>query len=175
MSILIVDTDPSQVRALALPLREHGYRVLEATSFREAQRMWDAEQPRALIADVRLEAYNGLHLLIRARAVRPDVTAIITSRVADRALADETRRLGGTFLVKPVEARDIVAAIEQRAPVVASAPRVSLAALIYREFRDDDGAPSVSRQPVPPPEREVPASSARRDSTLVRPVSRGRR
>lgn len=174
MTILVVDTDPSQVRTVALPLRQRGYRVLWATSFGEAQRLLDAERPQALIADVRLEAYNGLHLLIRARAVRPEVTAIITSTEPDRVLADETRRLDGTFLVKPVKLEDVVAAIERRR-FVSSTPRVSLAALVYREFRDDDGAPSIARRPMPPPDREVPAKSARRDSTLGRGFGRGRR
>jgi DNA-binding response OmpR family regulator len=112
VTILVVDTNPTLVRALSLQLRECGYRALGATSFHEAQRMWDAEQPQVLVADVRLAAYNGLHLLIRARAVRPEVTAIITSPVPDRVLADETQRLGGTFLVKPVDVGDIVTAIE---------------------------------------------------------------
>lgn len=174
MTILVVDTNPSLVRALALQLREYGYRVLEATSFREAQRLWDAEEPQVLVADVRLEAYNGLHLLIRARAVRPDITAIITSPAADRVLADETRRLGGTYLVKPVDAGDIVAAIEHHVPVVAPAPRVSLTTLIYREFHDD-GAPSVTRRRIPASEPDVAASPVPVDPTLVRAVSHGRR
>ena len=173
MTILVVDTNPSLVRALALQLREYGYRVLEATSFRDAQRLWDAEEPQVLVADVRLDAYNGLHLLIRARAVRPDITAIITSPAADRVLADETRRLGGTFLVKPVDAADIVTAMEHQVPVVAPASRVPLTTLIYREFHDD-GAPAVTRRRMPA-EPDVAASPVPVDPTLVRAVSHGRR
>lgn len=168
VSVLVVDTNPCLVRALALQLREYGYRVLEATSFRDAQGLWDAEEPQVLVADVRLEAYNGLQLLIRARAIRPDVTAIITSPVADGVLADETRRLGGTLLVKPVDVGKIVAVIEQRVPLIAPAPRVSLTTLIYREFHDNDRAPASARRPMPPSEHEVAASSPRADSTRVR-------
>jgi DNA-binding NtrC family response regulator len=174
VTILVVDTNPTLVRALSLQLRECGYRALGATSFHEAQRMWDAEQPQVLVADVRLAAYNGLHLLIRARAVRPEVTAIITSPVPDRVLADETQRLGGTFLVKPVDVGDIVTAIEDQFPAVAPASRVSLASLIYREFHDDAGAPAIARRPMRS-EQEVAASSAPVDSTLVRAVSHDRR
>lgn len=175
VTILVVDTDPTQVRALARQLRGCGYQVLEATSFPEAQRIWDAEHPQVLVADVRLEAYNGLHLLIRARAVRPDVTAIITSPVFDRVLADETRRLGGTLLMKPVDVGDIVATIEHHVPVVARAPKVSLTTLIYREFHDADGAPALARRAVPPSEQDMPASSAHAAPKRVRAASHGRR
>ena len=175
VSILVVDTDPSQVRALGLRLRKRGYRVLEATSFGDAQRMWDAEEPQVLVADVRLEAYNGLHLLIRARAVRPEVTAIITSPVPDSVVADETRRLGGTFMVKPVDVGDIVNAIEHRVPVVAPAAKVSLTTLIYREFHDADGAPALARRPLPPSQHDMPSSSTHADPTRIRAARHGRR
>ena len=175
VTILVVDINPSHVWALAGQLRECGYRVLEATSFGEARQLWDAEDPQVLVADVRLEQYNGLHLLIRARAVRPDVTAIITSEVPDRVLADETRRLGGTFLVKPVEVGAIVSAIEQHRPVVAPASRVSLASLIYREFHDADGAPAGARRPAHGSEREAPPPPSAGHSTPVRAAGHGRR
>ena len=138
-----MDADPDQASALALQLRDCGYRVIEATSYVEARRLWDAEQPHALVADVRLDGFNGLQLLIRARADRPDVTGVITSLVADRVLSDEVQRLGGTFLLKPVNVDQIVAAIEQRVPLVTARAKVSLASLIYREFHDDNGASAV--------------------------------
>jgi two-component system response regulator GlrR len=174
--VLVVDSNPSQVRTVGLLLRECGYRVLEATSFPDARRLWDAEQPQVLLADVRLEAYNGLHLFIRARAVNPDVTAIITSPVADRVLADETQRLGGTFLVKPVDVDEIVAAIERRVPVrTYAATKASLATLVYREFHDEDAAaPIVPRRDVPRPDRELPGS-AHADPTVMHAVRHGRR
>ena len=39
-----------------------------------------------LIADVRLGQFNGLQLLLRARADRPDVTAVITCSFPDKVL-----------------------------------------------------------------------------------------
>lgn len=110
---LVVDTDPIYVRGLASMLRDHGYSVLEATSFQEARRLWDAEHPQILVADIRLGSFNGLQLLIRARGERSDLTAVITSPVADNVLAEEARRFGGTFFVKPVEPQRMLAAIGQ--------------------------------------------------------------
>jgi two-component system, NarL family, invasion response regulator UvrY len=110
---LVVDTDPIYVRGVASLLRDHGYTVLEATTFQEGRRLWDAEHPQVLVADIRLGSFNGLQLLIRARAERSDVSAVITSPVADKVLADEARRFGGTFFVKPVEPKRMLAAIGQ--------------------------------------------------------------
>ena len=175
VSVLVVDADPNQAGALAVQLRECGYRVIEATSYGDARRLWDAEQPQVLVADVRLDGFNGLQLLIRARAIRPDVTGIITSAVADRVLSDEIRRLGGTFLLKPVDLDAIVGAIEQRVPAVISTSKVSLASLIYREFHDDNGGSAVvARRHTPRPDHKPPAG-APQDPTPVRAMRRSDR
>ena len=112
---LVVDTDTGSVRALASLLRGRGYSVLEATSFLDGRRLWDAEHPEVLVADIRLGAFNGLQLLIRAREDRPDLVAVITSPVPDTVLADEARRFGGTFFVKPVQPERMLEAIGHRA------------------------------------------------------------
>ena len=170
---MVVDADPNQAGALALELRECGYRVLEATSYSEARRLWDAEQPQVLVADVRLEAFNGLQLLIRARGLRHDVTGIITSPVADRVLADETRRLGGTFLLKPVDVGAIVEVIEQCVPAIAPRPQVSLASLIYREFHHDNGASAIVARRDAGRTAHTPPGSPHVDPTPVHAVRHG--
>jgi DNA-binding response OmpR family regulator len=100
--VLIVDADARNVEMLGAALRIHGYETLDATSFEAAMRLWRSERPAALIADIRLGHFNGLQLLLRARADRPDVRAVITSSVPDCVLEAETRRFGGWFMVKPV-------------------------------------------------------------------------
>jgi CheY-like chemotaxis protein len=117
---LVVDSDPINVRTIASLLEDRGYSVLEATSYPEARRLWDAEHPQVLVADIRLGSFNGLQLLIRARGDRPDLTAVITSPVPDRVLADEARRFGGMFFVKPVEPERMFAAIGHHAKVEAA-------------------------------------------------------
>jgi len=115
---LVVDTDPIYVRGVASLLRDHGYSVLEATSFQEGRRLWDAEHPQILVADIRLGSFNGLQLLIRARADRSDLSAVITSPVADKVLAEEARRFGGSFFVKPVEPKRLLDALARGVSVV---------------------------------------------------------
>ena len=110
--VLIVDTDPRAVHELGAALRGEGWDAIEATSYEEAKRLWMSERPPMLIADIRLGQFNGLQLLLRARADRPDVNCVITSAIPDKVLEADTRRFGGTFVVKPL-ARDQVISLLQ--------------------------------------------------------------
>jgi DNA-binding response OmpR family regulator len=103
LKVLVVDMDPKFVREMGAAIRALGGDSLEATTFEAASQLWVAEKPPVLIADVRLGPFNGLQLLLRAKADRPDVVAGITSSVADSVLEVDTKRFGGIFFVKPVE------------------------------------------------------------------------
>jgi ActR/RegA family two-component response regulator len=113
--ILVVDPDATFAHEIALALRQAGYSVFEATSFMDAKRLWRNESPHVLISDVRLGEFNGLQLLMRAKEERPETMAIITCAFSDVVLEMETRRLGGMFLVKPLEPGQVVAAVEAQA------------------------------------------------------------
>jgi len=73
--------------------------------------LWIAEKPPILITDIRLGPFNGLQLLLRAKADRPDLVAAITSSVADSVLKVDTQRFGGVFFVKPIEAGQLLKAL----------------------------------------------------------------
>ncbi len=108
VKVLVVDSDPKNVQALGAALRDRGCESLDATSFEAAKKLWVAEKPPMLIADVRLGQFNGLQLLLRAKADRPDVRALITCAVADKVLEAETQRFGGMFLVKPLKPEEVM-------------------------------------------------------------------
>jgi DNA-binding NtrC family response regulator len=109
LKVLVVDSDPKSVQELVDALRDRGCEPLEATSFEIAKQLWIAEKPAALIADIRLGQFNGLQLLLRAKADRPDVAAVITCAFPDKVLESETQRFGGTFMVKPLTPEDVLA------------------------------------------------------------------
>ena len=109
---LIVDVEARSLFELSLAFRAAGYRTFGATSFLDAKRLLIAERPHVLVADVRLGEFNGIQLLMLAREVRPGISAVITNPFADPVLAEETRRLGGTFLVKPIDFRYLLAAVQ---------------------------------------------------------------
>jgi two-component system response regulator RegA len=109
--VLIVDPDVRVLHQLTAVLHDR-YQIHEATTFPAARGLWNMEFPDVLIADVRLGEFNGLQLLMRAREERPDLIAVITCAFPDRVLEAETRRLGGTFLVKPVPPQQVLATID---------------------------------------------------------------
>ena len=98
-TILIVDDDPATREGLALLLTETGYQALTASTVPAALQVLAERHPDLLIADVRLDAYNGLHLV--AMAPRP-IPAIIVTGFPDPSIEVDARRLGADFLIKPV-------------------------------------------------------------------------
>ena len=111
--VLLVDADARGVEDLTGVLRSEGFTVTLATSFEEGKRLLVTERPHVLIADIRLGQFNGLQLLMRARADRHRLAAMITCVFADPVLEEETRRFGGAFLVKPVRPDHVMLAIRR--------------------------------------------------------------
>jgi DNA-binding response OmpR family regulator len=119
MKVLVVNSDPQRVKSLALELQHDGWVPLQATTYEEAKRLWAAEKPPTLIADIRLGQFNGLQLLLRARAERPDVSALITCPFPDKVLEAETIKFGGTFIATPLTPKEIVSLLRSSRPMKA--------------------------------------------------------
>ncbi len=113
VKVLVVDADSASRQQVHAKLREAGFDTLEAATYEEGRRLWSAERPSVLIADIRLGQYNGLQLLLHARAAEPGIAAFITCSFPDKVLETETARFGGTFLVKPLDMEKVLAAIRQ--------------------------------------------------------------
>ncbi len=109
--VLVVNADPAKVRRMAVAIRNEGFLALEASSFADAKRLFDSEFPQAMIVDVRLGAFNGLQLLIRARMVRCDIPVLVTSEFPDPMLETEARRFGARFQAGPVNILPFLGAI----------------------------------------------------------------
>ena len=108
--ILIVEDDRATRMGLQELLRQAGYEVIIASDFRAGRRALEDERPDLLIADLRLEGFNGLQLL----HVNPYPTpAIIVTGYPDDVLQEEARRLGAEYLLKPVSPPVLLAAIER--------------------------------------------------------------
>jgi len=107
-SLLIVDDDPSVLEPLSRYLAESGFHVASSRVFDEAKHHIATVRPDIVITDVRLGAFNGLQLAILARDVRPDAQVIVISGFDDPVLKEEARRIGATYLVKPVGGRALV-------------------------------------------------------------------
>jgi len=108
--ILIVEDDRASRMGLQELLRQAGYDTVVAVDFRAGRRALEHETPDLLIADLRLEGFNGLQLL--HVNPRPTPTIIVTG-FPDDVLKTEARNLGAEYLVKPVAPPELLAAIER--------------------------------------------------------------
>jgi DNA-binding response OmpR family regulator len=102
-SVLLVYSDKTVLRQLMASLTTEGYEVAAATSFKEAQDYLAAFRPDLLVAAVRLGAFNGIGLALRARATQANLAVVITDVAYDAVLAHEAGRLEAPYVVNPLE------------------------------------------------------------------------
>lgn len=108
--ILIVEDDRATRMGLQELLRQAGYEAIAAADFRAGRRALEDERPDLLIADLRLEGFNGLQLL----HVNPHpIPTIIVTGFPDDVLQAEARYMGAEYLVKPVPPPVLLGAIER--------------------------------------------------------------
>jgi DNA-binding NtrC family response regulator len=105
--ILIVDDDTLLLEALERGLQFHGLEVVAQGTFESARRALRSESFDALLTDVRLGAFNGLHLAVEARNMHPDMRIIVFSGFDDPVLRSEAERIGALYMVKPVTAQQL--------------------------------------------------------------------
>lgn len=83
-------------------LSRGGYTVRVLRTFAAARAELDGAAPDLLIAQIKLGAYNGLHLAIRARS-RGAKTPVILIGDADSVLQAEAERQQAAYLTMPVD------------------------------------------------------------------------
>jgi DNA-binding response OmpR family regulator len=110
--ILLVDADRAALRRTETLLSAEGHLVIAVSSFQEAKGHLYTVSPDLLIADVRLDAFNGLHLAARARLDYPSLPVIITHAWADAVLEREAQRQGAAFVVNPLENPDFLVHVQ---------------------------------------------------------------
>ena len=114
-SALVVEPSLADAAFIASVLAGTAFHVTMATDFREAKALLEERPPTLLITEIRLGAYNGLHLVLRSRTDSPETAALVTSEVRDPVLEREAESLGATFLSKPLVEKELKAAIYRTA------------------------------------------------------------
>ena len=94
--VLVVDPDPAMAQALR---RMCGFiaDIDDCTEFTAARDLLAKSPPDFLVTHLRLGAYNGLHLMYLARAVKKHTRSICYSTVLDMALIKEAQGIGAFF------------------------------------------------------------------------------
>lgn len=107
-TVLLVNAEPFALRGLETCLLAQGYGVIPASTFQMAKELLNRLSPDLLVADVRLGAFNGLHLAVRSHFHYPDRPVIISHTAYDPVLEVEARRLGATFIAKPLQSPEFL-------------------------------------------------------------------
>jgi DNA-binding response OmpR family regulator len=114
--VLIVDADLDTLTSTEGWLKEAEYETTAATTFLEARAALDTGAFDVLIADVRLGAYNGIHLVLLARHRTPQIRTIVTHTATNGSLETEARRAGAhVYLPKPLTRWVLLSAVEAAA------------------------------------------------------------
>jgi two-component system response regulator RegA len=111
-SMLIVDDDRPFLDRLTRAMESRGFEVRAADSVREAVAHIQSQAPAFAVIDMRLEDGNGLHVLEKLGAVRPDARAMILTGYGNLATAVSAVKLGAVnYLAKPADADEIINAL----------------------------------------------------------------
>jgi DNA-binding response OmpR family regulator len=97
---IVVDADLAELRKTEQALERVGFVVMGAGSFAQAKSLLVSITPEIVIADIKLEAFNGLHLAALCAVWRPATPFIATHNIHDPVLEEDATRLSASYVVK---------------------------------------------------------------------------
>ena len=113
--ILIVEDDPSVLRATSYILEKEGYEVLTAQNGLEGLRKAKQDNPDLLILDVMLPGIDGFEIChsLRAESQTAQLPILMFSAKGQQADKDTGLRVGADeYLTKPVERSVLISKVE---------------------------------------------------------------
>jgi DNA-binding response OmpR family regulator len=113
VTLLVVEPTLADLLVVVSTMSHAGFYVTAAETFEQARPFLTPQHPSVLVTALRLGAYNGLHLVLRGKAMRPQMAALVLSDDADAVLQAEAEAMGATFMVKPIAERELLAAVCQ--------------------------------------------------------------
>jgi CheY-like chemotaxis protein len=157
-SVLVVDPALSDLMFVVSALSVLRAHVTVAETFAQAKDLLVRFTPDVLVTAIRLGEYNGLHLVLRGKASRPEMGAVLTSPCHDPVLLADADAMQTTFVVTPVSEEEIRAAVLRTLfrPVEGSDP---IRTPFERRQRERRGSESVA---VVGPDRRQPIGDRRR-------------
>jgi two-component system response regulator RegA len=115
-TLLVVDDDEPFRSRLVRALTARGFAAAGAADYDEAMTCARTETPEFALVDLRLPGRSGLELVRDLKTLDPTTTVVILTGYGSIATAVQGVRMGAaSYLTKPVDADQIVAALEGRA------------------------------------------------------------
>jgi DNA-binding response OmpR family regulator len=112
MPVLVVGAEESTSLDRLEALKRAGFTVMPVATFLEARQVLAELEPQAIVTDVHLGDYNGLHLVAIAQVEHPRTTCLVVGP-RDAALQAESYHLGARYLVEPVAADRVATVLSE--------------------------------------------------------------
>jgi len=114
-NILVVDDDKSILRILTRILQKQGYNAHTAETGREAEEEINSQSYDLALIDVKLPDTDGLDLLQKIQAIRPNMIKIILTGFASMDNGIKALNAGAdAYLVKPVEPTELIKILREK-------------------------------------------------------------
>jgi DNA-binding response OmpR family regulator len=114
--IVVAEDGPAALDGLARWLEDEGFQVLACATFGEARAELSTRGVAALLTDIRLAEFNGLHLVQLAVTLHPRARLIVFSGHEDDVLQAEARSAGAVWLLKPLDLEVLRGSLEDLLP-----------------------------------------------------------
>jgi two-component system NtrC family response regulator len=119
-AILLVDDDGNFRRVVEYQLQEGGYRVLTAPSAAAALQQFKSEDVDVVLTDVKMPVSDGMDLLARLKALRPELPVIVLTAHGTIGSAVDAMKLGAfDYLTKPFTREQLLLTVEKSLDVAA--------------------------------------------------------
>jgi two-component system, OmpR family, response regulator len=110
--VLVVDDEPGVVSFVARALRARNFEVDVAGGGDDALRLVRSRRYDVVLLDLRMPGMNGVVVLKRLMAARPDQKVVVVSAAADTRIKVRCLELGASdFVAKPFELAELVARV----------------------------------------------------------------
>jgi DNA-binding response OmpR family regulator len=110
--ILVLDDDEQALSGIVELLRDAGHHVTGAATYDAAKRLLAVTVFDLLITDVRLRAFNGLHLVMQTHADHPETAIIIITGYDDPMIDLEAHRYHAELVRKPIRPAEFMRLVE---------------------------------------------------------------
>ena len=114
LRILFVDNQPKRRALVRRMLQSRGHVVTACSRYEDARRMLLGQAFDVLLTEIRLGAFNGLHLAILGKDLCPDLHIVVFSVYDDPVLRDEAERLGGRYVQRQFLPERLLRAVQRQ-------------------------------------------------------------